>query len=171
PERGLLWVALGPVGPFDQRVVGLRQARRVAKDRPIRAPQIAGEDERSGPAVLLPADLRRRGTRYVPRLVKYGLNSLERLERLLVAVGRELRERALDVARRIERLDPGLRTAVGVAVQEFGVLELDVRRVQEHGPAQVCRDFRRVDRSVESLLAEERNRSGMVDMGVREDHA
>ena len=90
---------------------------------------------------------------------------LERLEGLLVGVLHEAIQGALGVLGGVEREDRSL--AAVVPVQELGVLDLDVGGVQEHGAAEVRGRGRGVDGTPESLFAEKRDRSRMIDVGVR----
>ena len=100
------------------------------------------------------------------RLMEGDLRPLERLERLLVGMRDELLQRPLHVLGRVERLGLGRGAAPVVAVHELRVLDLDVGRVQQHRAAEIGRGRGGVDRSVESLLAEERDRPRVVDVSV-----
>ncbi len=79
-------------------------------------------------------------------------------------------ERPRDVLRVIEWLHRVTSVRrVAPLVQEFRVLQLDVRRVEEHGAAEVLGGRGGVDGALEASLDEERDRAGVVDVRVRED--
>ena len=132
-------------------------------------------------------------TRFVFRCLRRGLLDVDRGDRAAEDVacveegdadaGGDLRgapvghgdhalEHAEHVLDAVERLD-GSSSCRPVArdrlVDEARVVRLDHGGVFEHDGAEVARRGRRVDRPVEPLLHEERERAGVIDVRVRED--
>ena len=79
----------------------------------------------------------------------------------------ECRRRVVGVVYRLYSPFPG---AFGLAGAPLGLRLLNVRRVHEHDAAKIAGGFRGVDLSPETVLAQLGEHTGMVDMGVGQEH-
>ena len=155
-----------------QAVGGLReddvrpgQRLGVAEDGIGAAPQVAREVDAEA---VVPLQEHAGRAEDVARVPERGPEALDHVERLVVRMRAEALERTVHVLLDVERLDRGPR-GVAALVQVAGVGLVEVRRVGEHGPAQVAGGGGRVDATGVAAPDQGRQRTAVVDVGVGED--
>jgi hypothetical protein len=158
-----------PIGTLHDEEVEAMDGRPRAEQRHRLAADIPCEAERDRPPALLHPEDDDRRTEDVAGVPEGERHPGQELQRAIIAEAHELPEGPLRLLPAVEGLDRRRVVLRALAVQVLGVVRLDVRAVEEEDSAEVARGVGRVDRAVESILAERGDIAAVVDVGVGEN--
>lgn len=128
---------------------------------------VAGKDQAGGFAVFLGLDAQRSGTQNMPGVVVGHTDARRGFETLVVVHGLKQGGRLLGVFHGIQRRRRILKAAA-VVLSGFpaGFHLLDVGAVLEHDFQQLAGGHGAVDRACEAVTDQQRQKAGVIDMGV-----
>ena len=167
PLLGMQAVA---VGGFDDQIFRLRNRLGVAEQGLIDVAHVAAEHDLPGLLPLRQPHFDGGGTQQMADVRHADDNALRGLNGGVILAGAEQpesRRRVVGVVYRLHGPFPG---ALGLAGAPLGFRFLNVRRVHQHDAAKIAGGLRGVDLPPEPVLAQLGEHTGMVDMGVGQEH-
>ena len=166
-----VFIAVAPVSisRLQDEIIGFRRGDGVGIDRHPVASNVSREQDSHAPAPVLDSELDHGRAEKVPHIEHpEGNAGVELLPGIVLFRAEELHRR-LHVVGNVERQGRRM-LRLPLAVQELGILHLQVGGVQQHEPGQFRRGRGRVDRAAVTLADETGQVAAVVDMGMREKH-
>ena len=160
------------VGGFDEHEIRLVDHRGRQLDDAAELSEVAGEDDldRLLPLVLGDPGLHDGAAENVAGRLQAHLEPRQQLRLLLVGQGREQLQSFVHVLFAVQGLHHSRALAHVLARLPLRVLLHDARGIVEQYIDKLCRGLRAVYLAAEALLDEQRELTGMVNVGVGQDH-
>ena len=167
---GVVVVQPVAVSGFHNDIIGLVNVVHRADDRHVAVAEVAAEDDLFRLAALGQPDLDRGRAEQMTGVDKAQRDVVADVDELADLAGAEAVDSRLHVVKVVHRLIDVLAGTLGLAVLPFGLLHLDVRAVAQHDVTEIGRRLGQIDPAAKTVLAQQRQSSGVVDVGVRDQH-
>ena len=167
---GLWGVAAVAVGRLHKHIVCLLDIGRVFYNGLVQIADIAGEDQLCGGAALGDPQLDAGRAQQVAHIHKPCLDARGKLDALAVLHTQEQAAGGLGILYGVHRLYRLCTGALALAVFPLGFKLLNMRRVPQHDAAQLHGGDGGVDPAPEAVVRQQRQKAGMVDMGMGDEH-
>ena len=158
------------VGGLDDQVFRLRHRLGIPEQRLIDIAHVAAEHDLPGLLSLRQPHFDGGGTQQVADVRHADDDALRGLDGGVILAGAQKAEGCRRVVGVVHRLHGPFPGTLGLAGAPLGFRLLNVRRVHEHDAAKIAGGLRGVDLPPETVLAQLGEHTGMVDMGVGQEH-
>ena len=155
-----------PVGALRDHIVRFRDKLGVPDDGLLPVANVPGEDDLFGLAVLGQPQLGAGRAQQVPGVGEAELDVVIDLNLLAVFTHHQVSEGALHIGQGVQGLHRGTSGPLALLVFPLGVTLLDVGGVPQHNVQQLGGEAGAVDVAAKSLLDEQGNAAGVVNVGV-----
>ena len=167
---GVVVVKAVAVSGFHDDIIGLMDVVHRADDRHVAVAEIAAEDDLFRLAALRQPDLNRGRAEQMAGVDEAQRDVVADVHKLSDLTGTEAVDGRLHVVKVVHRFIDFLAGTLGLAVLPFGLLHLDVRAVAQHDVTEVGRRLGQIDPAAKAVFAQQRQSSGVVDVGVRDQN-
>ena len=158
------------VGGLHKHIVRLLDIGGVFYDGLIQIADIAGEHQLCGGAALGDPQLDAGRAQQVPHVHEPCFDARGKLNALAVLHAQEQAAGGFGVLYGVHGLHRLCAGALALAVFPLGFKFLNMRRVPQHNAAQLHRRDGGVDPASEAVVRQQRQKTGMVDMGMGDEH-
>ena len=158
------------VGGLHEHIVCLLDIGGVFYDGLIQIADIAGEHQLCGGAALGDPQLDAGRTQQVSHVHEPRFDARGKLDALAVLHAPEQAAGGFGILYGVHGLYRLCAGALGLAVFPLGFKLLNMRRVPQHDAAQLHRGDGGVDPAPEAVVRQQRQKAGMVDMGMGDEH-
>ena len=158
------------VGGLHEHIVRLLDIGGVFDDGLLQIADIAGEHQLCGGAALGDPQLDAGRAQQVSHVHKACFDARGKLDALVVLHAPEQAAGGFGVLHGVHRLYRLCAGALALAVFPLGFKLLNMRRVPQHDAAQLHGGDGGVDPAPEAVVRQQRQKAGMVDMGMGDEH-
>ena len=158
------------VGGLHEHIVRLLDISRVLYDGLIQIADIAGEHQLCGGAALGDPQLYAGRAQQVPHVHEPRFDARGKLDTLAVLHTPEQAAGGFGILYGVHGLHRLCAGALALAVFPLGFKLLNMRRVPQHDAAQLHGGDGGVDPAPEAIVRQQRQKTGMVDMGMGDEH-